>query len=185
MEFKKQTITMIISEDTSIQVPATIGVGTGLAYTQGYGFNYPRLMLVHVPSGYEISEHWVATEEEAQLFLEHAAKIDKDQWNIDLPTLKQRHMRDINKTRQAFERAQQLSLIDRFMYVDDKNDILVCESITVESVDPEVESNKKLVAELFAYYPEAAKVTLVKMPASTGRHEVQHVYERSAVMTAA
>jgi hypothetical protein len=179
---------MVITADQTIQVEATRGIGTGLAFTQAYGIEEPRLILVHVASGYMLGKQWITTEEEARLFLENVSKLDRDRWNIDLATLKKRHMKNnaqISKTQAKFDNALENSLIDIFMYADDKNGELVSPSVDVESVDPESEANKNLVAEIFASYPEAVKVTLVKMPAATGIHELQHVYERAAVTTAA
>jgi hypothetical protein len=95
MEFQETTIIIKNRDLEQKEIPATIGVGTGLAFhllpvaTDAYGDVYT---LTHVPSGFGLTEHSVPSIEEARAWLERVAALDKDQWNIDLVTFKHRYL---------------------------------------------------------------------------------------------
>lgn len=95
MQFEQKNIIILDNDRRAHSVLATLGVGTGLAYHHPLtsdGMDLSVYILVHINTGacfpYEFT---LPTEPEAQAFLEAVAKLDPDQWNIDLAEYRKRY----------------------------------------------------------------------------------------------
>ncbi|QBD77999.1 hypothetical protein EPA93_19160 [Ktedonosporobacter rubrisoli] len=106
IQFQQGTLRILIrwyDDDPTgfIEVPATYGIGTGLAYHLDEERKY--YCITHVPSGYKLVDVPLKDELQVRQVLARIAELDPDRWNVDQETLKKRHSDKNWKMYRTFE----------------------------------------------------------------------------------